>query len=44
MAQRSDTRRRMVQAARQLDTARTVLAARKAAPEDTPFLAADLDW
>jgi NADP-dependent 3-hydroxy acid dehydrogenase YdfG len=26
------------------DTARKVLAARKAAPEDTPFLAADLDW
>jgi NADP-dependent 3-hydroxy acid dehydrogenase YdfG len=26
------------------DTARSVLAARKAAPEDTPFLAADLDW
>ncbi len=26
------------------DTARNVLAARKAAPEDTPFVAADLDW
>lgn len=26
------------------DAARRVLAARKAAPEDTPFLAADLDW